>query len=1054
MRPFLSFGVTPVSGCLAAVLLLSPVWWSCSDSGRTAESLATPRVSTESSECGPPTVGLRLWLSAGQLTHAEGAPLASWADISGQGLHAVQTAAGLRPVVRHGAIGGRAAIEFDGVDDRLDLTHNLFAGNAPLTVLAVVQTNDTQAHLAGTGSSSAGFLTTYGKGVTLVAGQPTVKANSNGSGLLLSSPGSIADGQPRLLSTVLQGGSTTLFVNGQAMGASSAALNTYAYGKATLGASDGASSNASRDAFAGRLAELLVYDRVLGDAERNALELCLGSQYQLTITLPPGCDGVPGSHAIVDACGVCGGDNSTCADEAVIASGRALWLRADDLDGTEGSAVASWRDASGLGNHALQGVAGARPVVRRNQLSGHAVLQFDGVNDRLDLTTNVFAPGQFPLTVFAVLRTTDANAHLVGTGSSSAGFLTTYGGGLALAAGKPTLKANSNSAGLLLQGPVIHDGQPRVLSAVAHGGPSSLFVNGQVAGLSYTALGAYAYGKSTLGASDGGNTSASQDPFAGELAEVIVYQRALSEFERLHIEQYLGAKYGVGLSLPPGCDGVPGSGAVIDACGVCGGDNSTCADEAVITSGRALWLRADDLQGANGATVGLWPDTSGQTNHATQAAPALQPVLRRSALAGHSAVEFDGANDRLDLTANTFATGDFPVTVFAVLQTNDTEGHVLGTGSSSAGFLTTYGGALAFVGGKPTVKANSNGSGLYLSSPTTAHDGALRVLSAVAQSSNSRLFVNCAAKGSSTATTNAYAYGRSTLGASDGAQSDQSRDPFAGLISEVIVYHRALAPSEREAIEDYLAAKYGLTSCVRVPVDPATSLAESAVMFFKLEETGTEDRVDAASGMDVGPFPEDAVGITRVPAIQGMGQQINGPNGYHFWRPNVSTMSHGRGSFTWAGWMRMSSFYDNQTLVGKWNNEAGGREYRVWYNAALQHFEFQVSSTGDAGPGELGGVIHPAPVSLDTFYFLEAWHDALAGSIHLRVGTTADRGTVVSAPWSTGVQVTSGDLNLGAHNTCEDAHLHGTLDAVGYWKRVLTEAESQRLWNGGAGFEP
>ncbi|MFY2560955.1 LamG-like jellyroll fold domain-containing protein [Corallococcus terminator] len=790
MRPFVSFGVNPVSGCLAAVLLLSPVWWSCSDSERASESLAGQQVSTESSECGPSTTGLRLWLSASQLTHAEGAPLASWADISGQGLHAVQATVGQQPVVRYAAIGGRTALEFDGVDDRLDLTTNLFAGNTPLTVFAVIQTNDTQAHVVGTGSSSAGFLTTYGKGLTLVAGQPTVKANSNGSGLLLSGPGSIADGQPRLLSTVVQAGNTALFVNGQPLGMSSAALNAYAYGKATLGASDGANSNASRDAFAGRLAELLVYDRALTDEERTALELCLGSQYQLTIT------------------------------------------------------------------------------------------------------------------------------------------------------------------------------------------------------------------------------------------------------------------------LPPGCDGVPGSGAVVDACGVCGGDNSTCADEAVIASGRALWLRADDLQGANGAAVALWPDSSGQTNHAHQVSATLQPVLRRSALGGHSAVEFDGANDRLDLTANTFATGHFPVTVFAVLQTTDTEGHVLGTGSSSAGFLTTYGGALTFVGGKPTVKANSNGSGLYLSSPTTTHDGALRVLSAVARSGDSRLFVNCAAKGTSTATTNAYAYTNSTLGASDGSQREQSNDAFAGLISEVIVYHRALLPAEREAIEDYLAAKYGMISCIRVPVDPATSLAESAVMFFKMDETGTDDRVDLASGMDVSPFPEDAVGITRVAAIQGMGQQINGPTGYHFWRPNVSTMSHGRGSFTWAGWMRMSSFYDSQTLVGKWNNEAGGREYRVWYNATLQHFEFQVSSTGDADPGELGGVIHPAPVSLDTFYFLEAWHDALAGSIHLRVGTTADRGTVVSAPWSTGVQVTSGDLNLGAHNTCEDAHLHGTLDAVGYWKRVLTEPESQRLWNGGAGFEP
>jgi hypothetical protein len=152
--------------------------------------------------------------------------------------------------------------------------------------------------------------------------------------------------------------------------------------------------------------------------------------------------------------------------------------------------------------------------------------------------------------------------------------------------------------------------------------------------------------------------------------------------------------------------------------------------------------------------------------------------------------------------------------------------------------------------------------------------------------------------------------------------------------------------------------------------------------------------------------------------------------------------------------MKLASFYDSQTFVGKWDNAAGGREYRVWYNAALQRFEFQVSSTGNAGTGELGSVVHPTAVALDTFYFLEAWHDALAGTLNLRVGTTADRGLAASSPWTAGVNVSSADLNLGAHNTCQDAHLHGTLDAVGYWKRVLTEAESLRLWNGGAGFEP
>jgi hypothetical protein len=117
-------------------------------------------------------------------------------------------------------------------------------------------------------------------------------------------------------------------------------------------------------------------------------------------------------------------------------------------------------------------------------------------------------------------------------------------------------------------------------------------------------------------------------------------------------------------------------------------------------------------------------------------------------------------------------------------------------------------------------------------------------------------------------------------------------------------------------------------------------------------------------------------------------------------------------------------------------------------------FEFEVSGTGAAGPGHSARVVHPAAIALDTYYFIEAWHDAAADTVNLRIGTTGSRGSVASVPWSGGAHFDSADLNIGAHNTCADAHLHGSIDAVGYWKRLLSPDESLRLWNNGAGFEP
>ena len=46
----------------------------------------------------------------------------------------------------------------------------------------------------------------------------------------------------------------------------------------------------------------------------------------------------------------------------------------------------------------------------------------------------------------------------------------------------------------------------------------------------------------------GGTGTSYQEPWQGDLAEVIVYGRVLTEQERMQVEDYLGKKYGVGIS--------------------------------------------------------------------------------------------------------------------------------------------------------------------------------------------------------------------------------------------------------------------------------------------------------------------------------------------------------------------------------------------------------------------------------------------------------------------------------------------------------------------------
>ena len=63
--------------------------------------------------------GLRVWLSAAGLALNNGDLVAAWADQSGAGNHVSQSTAAQRPMFIAAAVNGRPVVRFDGVDDGL-----------------------------------------------------------------------------------------------------------------------------------------------------------------------------------------------------------------------------------------------------------------------------------------------------------------------------------------------------------------------------------------------------------------------------------------------------------------------------------------------------------------------------------------------------------------------------------------------------------------------------------------------------------------------------------------------------------------------------------------------------------------------------------------------------------------------------------------------------------------------------------------------------------------------------------------------------------------------
>lgn len=222
-----------------------------------------------------------------------------------------------------------------------------------------------------------------------------------------------------------------------------------------------------------------------------------------------------------------------------------LWLDADNVAGNnttplDGSLVSTWADLSGNGNNAIQTGTGAKPTYVSNGINGNPVVRFDGANDLLD------AGAGFPiigngLTIFTVLRFTSS--------SGSQGILGNRGGGAGYMLGEegpPTFNDRFQFVGgttLLSSGPTTPNslnGQKLVLAALKDGGTLTMFTNA----IPFATSG----GDGAL--TDIGNavtigTNPQQGFYNGDLAEILIYDRALNAVERQAVNEYFFANYSI-----------------------------------------------------------------------------------------------------------------------------------------------------------------------------------------------------------------------------------------------------------------------------------------------------------------------------------------------------------------------------------------------------------------------------------------------------------------------------------------------------------------------------
>jgi len=563
-------------------------------------------------------------------------------------------------------------------------------------------------------------------------------------------------------------------------------------------------------------------------------------------------------------------DTLTISVDSIPEEGLTLWVRADaDVDMNTNNQVYGWADQSGNG-HNFGSYGTIKPIWQENRLNGKPALKFDGANDYM---TNAYKPsGQ--LTAFIVRRyqAFGAKQSLFNCHKTSApdgGFYLGAGGAsspynrqaiLTALGGTWPSGVNNQDVGMLSTNWVVDT----LLISVSN---TALWTDNMLM-TNDTAHGAIAAGKPLV---VGANSDAlGAYPFNGEVAEIVIYNRAMSDDERLLVNDYLGTKYNrpplvnagpdLTICLPVSAslngtapdDGYPIGSSVTSAwTKVSGPGTVTFANPAALattasfstngvyilrltasdsdlsasddltvtvgaealaasipTDGLTVWVKADAGISTNTGGVYGWADQSGNNNNFGSHS-TYKPIWQENRLNGKPALKFDGANDYM---TNAYKpSGQLTAFIVRRYQAFGAKQSLFNCHKTSApdgGFYLGAGGASSPYNRQAILTALG---GTWPSGVNSQDVGMLStnwvVDTLLISATNTALWTSAALK------TNDGAHGAIAAGKPlvVGANSDAlGAYPFNGEVSEILVYEGALSNLGLIQVESYISQKYGV----------------------------------------------------------------------------------------------------------------------------------------------------------------------------------------------------------------------------------------------------
>jgi len=245
-------------------------------------------------------------------------------------------------------------------------------------------------------------------------------------------------------------------------------------------------------------------------------------------------------------------------------------------------------------------------------------------------------------------------------------------------------------------------------------------------------------------------TSGNYD-LTGDIAEIIVFSKALTDTQRRSMERYLSIKYNIPV-----------------ACG----------------------------------TVSQWSDQSGNARHASQSTADYRPLLVQDALNGRPVLRFDGTDDCMSVSSLPITSSGITA-LYVIKQDVALIKHVFSTADRVFQLLTSS---------VPRLYSQIENVSSYVGIPATntswacvtqVYDGTLSgVTNILSLYQNGVKGVSAHSDGTPSASLTITS---GEIGAHSGTNT------FNGDIAAIIVYNRALSDAERQRVERWLATRYGIT---------------------------------------------------------------------------------------------------------------------------------------------------------------------------------------------------------------------------------------------------